>query len=599
LNLLGVWACLPVLSTPALSDFPPAPQGASVETIDVRVMISSPGTLVVDRGSVDFVRVGDVVVFELRGKSPRRGRVTKVDERSATVKLEDPAAVVPSGARGKLEMPKERRQPQKKEPPPEAPKQPDAKPADSKPAPVPSPAPPVAPKPDAKKAEAPQEPKPDAAPAKSTQDHPEWSNTDKAWTKGMPLLTELPPVRPEQRTPTVSGSLFSSAQYVRAADGGSSSSFVRAGGSLTAENLFGDGATLHVEGDVHYRNEVDGDHGVELLPYEVSYTWGGTRFDPTRLEVGRFLQYGMPEFGVVDGVEYARRLSDGSSFGASLGFMPEPDDDFESFADFQIAAWYRWVLDDSERLALRGGFEQTFHHGSADRDLFVADLRWAMDSDLDFHGTTWIDLYGSGDAGKSALELTQALLVLTRRFDESSGGDVTYRHQAFPLIDRDGEFTPPATLQEIEDDHLDELAASAYHYTDSHLRLHGEAGAWYDEDETGGSADAGLEFPEVLIHDLRADFTAFGSRGQFSTLFGGRVTCSLPADDGRWDLSYEYANHRLHGFSSNLNDLVQQRVWLSRSFHWGGGWSFSLDAQATWWDTDVSWAAGWFVQKTF
>ena len=44
------------------------------------------------------------------------------------------------------------------------------------------------------------------------------------------------------------------------------------------------------------------------------------------------------------------------------------------------------------------------------------------------------------------------------------------------------------TLDEIEDDHLDELSASAYHYTDGHLRLHGQAGAWYDEDETGGAA---------------------------------------------------------------------------------------------------------------
>ena len=296
----------------------------------------------------------------------------------------------------------------------------------------------------------------------------------------------------------------------------------------------------------------------------------------------------------------ANLFGDGRPFGARLGFMPELDDDFESFADFQVAAGYRWELDESGRFALlRGGFEPTSHHGSADRDLFVADLRGAMAADLDPHGTTWVDLCGAGDEGESALEGTQALLVQTRRFDEGGGGYVTDRHQALPRIDRDGEFTLPATLEEIEDDHLDELAASANHDTDGHLRLHGEAGAWYDEDETGGSADAGLEFPELLIHDLRTDYTAIGSRGQFTTLYGGQVTCSLPADDGRWVLSYEYASHRLHGISSNLDDLVQQRVWLGRSFHWGGGWSFSLDAQATWWDTDVSWAAGWFLQKTF
>jgi len=353
---------------------------------------------------------------------------------------------------------------------------------------------------------APEKPNPAPAPAMSTQDPPEWSNTDAAWTKEMTLRTELPPVRPEQHTPTYDGSLLTSGQYVRATGGASSSSCARLGGSLTAGNLFGDG----------------------------------------------------------------------SSFGASLGFMPGPEDDFESFADFQIAACCRRVLDDRERLALRGGFEQASHDG-----------------------TTWVGFYSSSDAGKPALEVTQALLVLTRRFDESSGDDLTCRHQALPRIDRDGETTPPATLEEIEDDHLDKLAASAFLDTDGHLRLHGEAGAGYEEDETGGSADAGPGFPELLINEMRTDFTAFGSRGQFTTPFVGRVTCSLTADDGRWDFSYEYANHRLHGISSNLNDLVQQRVWLGRSFHWSGGWSFSLDAQATWWDTEVSWAAGWLVQKTF
>ena len=594
MNLLGVWACLPVLSAPTVADPPPAaPQESAVESLDVRVMISSPGSLVVDRGAVDFVQLGDLVVFELKNKTQRRGRVTKVDERSAAVKLEEAAAVVSTGTRGRIEMPKSRRNPPKKAPAAEAPKKPDPEPAAPKPAPVAPDAP--AAKPQA--APAPQEPKPEAAKAKP--DHPDWKNTDDAWKKGMPLLTELPPVRPEQRTPTFSGNVNSSAQYVRASNGSSADSYVRVGGALIAENLFGDGGTLHVEGDVHYRSEIDGDRGVEVLPYQLSYTWGGTRFDPTRLEVGRFLQHGMPEFGVLDGAEITHRFTDGSSIGASLGFMPEPDDDFESFADFQVAAWYRWVLDDSERLAFTGGYQKSFHYGSADRDLFVADLRWAMDADLELNGTTWVDYYTGGDDGKPAFEVTQALLVLTRRFDERTGGDLSYRHQAFPLIDRTGEFTPPSTIDEIEDDHLDELSASAYRYTDGHLRLHGEAGAWYDEDETGGSADAGIEFPELLIHDLRTDFTAFGSRGQFTTLFGGRLTCSLPTEDGRWDLSYEYANHRLHGFSSNLNDLIQQRAWLSRSFRWSGGWSLSLDAQATWWDTDVSWSAGWFLQKTF
>jgi hypothetical protein len=603
LNPRVLWTCLPVLSTPATGDTrPAAQQDPSVDTLDVRVMFSSPGSLVVDRGRVDFVEIGDGVTLDLKDGKTLHGSVTKVDERSAAVKLDDPRAVAPTGSRGRIQIPKARRNPPKKTPPP------DAKPAEPKPAPAdaPKPAPKGDAKPDAKAqpkpaapAEPAQEPKPAEAPAKAAPDHPDWSNTDKSWTKGMPLLTELPPVRPEQRTPSITGRLESSAEYVRSPGGRSSDSYVEAGGEVTAENLFGDGATLHVEGDVYHRAEVDGGNGIGVLLYQASYTWGGTRFDPQRLEVGRFLQHGMPEFGVVDGAEYTRRLSDGNSLGVSVGWMPEPDDDFGSFHDFQVAAYYHWTKDNSERFSATAGFEKTFHDWSRDRDLFVANVRAPLDLETDVHGTAWVDLYDSGDDQKrSAVELTQALLVLNHRFGHDAGGDVTFRHQRFPQIDREGEFTPIAPA-EIEDNHVEELSSSAYVYTESHHRLHGQVGVWSDEDEKGGSADAGIEFPEVLIDALKADFTVIGSRGQFSTILGGRVTCALPAENGHWDLSYEYANHRLHDAPSAQNDLVQQQVFFDRSFLFDHGWSLSLAGSATWWDTDVTWSVGWFVQKTF
>jgi hypothetical protein len=578
LNSLVLWTCLPVLSAAWAGDGKPAAQqDPSVEPIDVRVMFSSPGTLVVDRGSVDLVQVGDEATLDLKDGTKRRGSVTKVDERSSTVKLEDRSAVVPTGSRGHVAIPKARRNPPKKTPPPAEPK--------SNPAPVPAPVPTDA-------------PKPEAAPAKAPQDHPDWSNTDKSWTKGMPLLTELPPVRPDQRTPTISGHLDSSAQYVHSANGGSSDSFVRVGGEVTAENLFGDGGTLHVEGDAYDRAEVDGGHGLGVLPYQASYTWGGTRFDTGRLEVGRFLQHGMPEFGVLDGAEYTRRLSSGDSIGASAGWMPEPDDDFGSFHDFQVAAYYHWTHDDSERFSASAGYEKTFHEGSRDRDLFVLNGRAPLGLDADFHGDVWIDLYDSGDHQKSTAGVTQALLELDQRFGKDAGGDLSYRHLEFPQIDRDGEFTPVSPAQ-IEDDHLDEIAASAYVYTASRWRLHGRIGAWNDQDERGGSADAGVELPSLVIDDLRTDFTVLGSRGEFTTVLGGRVTCSLPAEDGRWDATFEYANHRLHDAPSDQNDLVQEQLLLSRNFLWNGGWSLSLNGGATWWDSGVSWSVGWFVQKSF
>jgi hypothetical protein len=278
--------------------------------------------------------------------------------------------------------------------------------------------------------------------------------------------------------------------------------------------------------------------------------------------------------------------------------MPEPDDDFHSFHDFQIAAYYHWVEDDSERFTATGGVEKTFHDGSQDRDLIVANVRYAPDPDWDFHGSAWVDLYSSDDDQKrSAVEVTQAYLTLARHVADG-GADLTFRHMQFPEIDREGEFTP-ITAAEIEDNHVEELSTSAYGYTSGSKRLHAQVGIWDDEDDEGASADAGIEFPRLLIHGLRPDFTAFGSRGQTTTIFGGRLTCALPTDDGRWDLTYEIANHHLHGFSSSVNDLTQQRLFLSRSFNLRGGWSASLNAQASGWDSNWSWSVGWFVQKSF
>ena len=93
------WACFTLLPMRAPGDpAPVVPQEAAVEALDVRVMVSSPGSLVVDRGSVDFVQVGDAASFTLKDGTTKRGTVAKADERSATVKLDDKAAVVPAGA---------------------------------------------------------------------------------------------------------------------------------------------------------------------------------------------------------------------------------------------------------------------------------------------------------------------------------------------------------------------------------------------------------------------------------------------------------------------------------------------------------------------
>ena len=83
---------------------------------------------------------------------------------------------------------------------------------------------------------------------------------------------------------------------------------------------------LHFDGEVDWLTEQNDESGLDLLVRRLSYAWGGTRFTAQRWEGGRFLQHGMPEFGVLDGIEWTRRRENGHRYGVSVGFLPEPDD---------------------------------------------------------------------------------------------------------------------------------------------------------------------------------------------------------------------------------------------------------------------------------
>ena len=56
--------------------------------LDVRVVSVRPGGIaVIDRGARDGVEEGDFVYFRLRNGNERRGRVARVDERNAQVRM--------------------------------------------------------------------------------------------------------------------------------------------------------------------------------------------------------------------------------------------------------------------------------------------------------------------------------------------------------------------------------------------------------------------------------------------------------------------------------------------------------------------------------
>ncbi|MBK7644276.1 MAG: hypothetical protein IPJ19_14740 [Planctomycetes bacterium] len=540
-----------------------AQETAEMTTIELRVVDSSAGRATLDRGRVDGLREGDRVVLRPRDGLPIEGRVIELSERSARLEFDDAARVAAPGTRGEASIPRERIG---------APSLP-ADPAGAASAPEPAP---VA--------------------------HPAWPTPDQDWRQGMPLLNEVPALRPSQRTAAFDGRWYLISEHLVDLGGERSFGFDRAGLDLTWRNAFGHGGELHAAGEYDWRNSVvpdaDDQHEAGLRFDRLSYLIGGDRFQPERLEFGRFLQHGMPEFGVLDGLEWSGRVTGGSTYGVSLGYMPEPDFRQESFRDFQLATWYRWVADESARTSFQAGFQKTFRDFTRDRDLFVVRYDLAPQRGWDLHGSAWIDLYTPHDAQKGAgLELTQGNLSIARRFEGGSTLLLGATHVAFPEMDR-WEF-PTVDATQLANSHVERVMLRARQSTDHHFWLREELGAWTDQDDQGGDAEAGLEMDHVLFDGGRARIAGFVTQGSTSTLWGGRFAIGRQLENGSWELGYELEQYDLTGFSAANDQIPQHRVRLSRDFHSASGWSFSAHAEWLHYAEEDAISAGIYLSRSF
>jgi hypothetical protein len=507
----------------------------------------------IDRGSRDGVALGDLVRFHPREGWTFAGNVVELDERSARVELRDPNASLAVGTRGQVRI-------------------------------------------RARKLEAPA---PERAPG--APEHPPWESPQEPWPVNRPLLSQVGTLRPEQRPLRITGRAYAIAdQYW--GSGGRADSFFRGGVALFAENPFGRGGTLNLDAEQSYRTtrvpDPDGENTSAPRLDRLSYAWGGTRFESDRQEAGRFLQHGVPEFGVLDGYEWGRRTESGHRFGGSIGFMPEPDADYESGHDFQVAGYYQWVLDTRELLCATAGFQHSWHHAAPDRDLVVGKLQYLPPEGWNFHGTAWVDLYTSSDQTKgSGAEVTQAYASGGHAWENGNAIGVSYSHMRFPEIERE-EFLP-VLAEQLADDHSDRLALSGWRRLGQRKRMHAALGAWIDEDESGGDAELGLELEDWLQERSRAGATLFSTLGEFSTVHGARLTYGRYVAAGRWDAMYEVGFHEQAGFTEAVDDVLQHRLRGSREFHSASGWDLSLYAEGRIWEDEGSAILGLYLQRSF
>lgn len=545
-----------------------AQEPGAVRTLELRVVSApAPGRVTIDRGRVDKLLVGDDVVLRPRQGGTYPGRIVEVGDRTSLVELRDREFSPAPGTRGDAILPAARFA-----------VTPTAGPA-SRPVGTPTTT---------------SRPNTTASP-----EHPPWRNQDQGYTKDQPLLGTARAVRPEERPLVWSLRTYAFGDLVKHPESDWDESFLRLGGDLRIDNPFGAGGAIRLNAELDRRDEYDGSRGASGLVRTLSYAWGGTRFDENRYEAGRFLQHDMPEFGTLDGFQWTRRLANGNRFGASLGFMPRPDDRFDGTQDFQLAAYHVWQLDALATDQLSAGFQQSLHSGDLDRSLLVLKGHHLPPEQWNFDGTLWIDLYdGADDVRGPGVGLTQALA--TARRASRDGDEVTFawRHLEFPDLLRK-EFLP-LTPENLDRDRKDQLSVEGWLQSGSpHLRWRGYLAGWNDEGHTGGALELGGERRDWFVAGSRTSFDVFADTAEFAAIVGARGSVSAEVTDGRWDLFYEISRHHITGAASDRDDLMQHRVRAARTFYRLGGCELELHAQMQVWGDDLAWDLGFTFQKKF
>lgn len=553
----GAPAPTPVAETPPVKEpepevapKPPAP--AQDRTLELRATSVGPGAVaVVDRGASDGLRAGDRVRLTAANGEPTEGVVVQLGNKSAVLELDRNRPMPEVGARGEARIPAERLAREE----------------------VPKPV-----------------------------EHEPWETDDTGFTSDMPLLTQVKAVRPDERPAQLSGFGYASLQTRFTDEAGRSDSFYRTGGGFRLENPFGNGGTVQFDAELNYRTtsvpDVTDSESLHFRLDRLSYAHGGDRFSPARWEFGRFLQNGMPEFGILDGAEWGYRRSNGDRYGVSAGFIPELSGDLQTGRDFQLGAWYELVSGDREEFTLAGGYQKTLHDGDADRDLFVARMNYVPEDAWDLRATAWVDLYGSGDTAKSSgPALTEAWVQTERVWSSGNGLSFTYRHLETPEVKSD--LHVPITPTTLSDGRYDRLSGNGWRWLGKDQRLHAEVGGWIDEQDEGGDAQLGIELREVLFRRSRADLTAFGSLGRFGEAVGGRASFGRSVDNGYWELFYEFSLQTQDGFTGDFGDIYQHRLRASRDFDFAHAWRLSLYADGVLWDEHGAVSLGFFLQKSF
>jgi len=525
--------------------------------LELRVTSTAGAAVYVDRGSAGGLVEGDRVEFRLESGSVATGIVRSATVNSARVELDPGSERPPRGTRGEARVP-------------------DSRPnADSTP------------------------------PANDAIDHAPWTHPPEEWNNDRPLLAPAFGLPPEARAANVHGRAWFRFDGSRNDESGDTYSLFSVGTDTTLENPFGDGGAVRVAGEIFARSaDVDGDDG--LYDYDdaglrldhLAYSVGGTEDRPNQFLVGRFLQEAVPEFGVLDGFEWNRRTRGGTSFGASVGWMPEPTPDRSSFEDVQAAVNVRQAFGADEAAEIGVGWQSTWHDGEADRNLAVVEAGVRPSDAWSVRATAWVDLYDSSDTLKSTgFELTEARLAATWRANSDSGLRAFVAQRRIPELLRD-EFLA-RRADDVMNSVLDRIGVSGWTGVGNSTRLDARLEGWSDEEDEGFTGELGVGFEGVFGDASSLTAAASWADGSYSSGPGGRLQANIAFGSTRAGLGWHSAWYSQKDYGGDDADIAQHAAFGSLDVALSDDWDLSFVVDRSFGDGADGWTAGFLVQARY
>ncbi|MBK7644749.1 MAG: hypothetical protein IPJ19_17190 [Planctomycetes bacterium] len=517
--------------------------------VEANVTSVSSGTVFLDRGLDAGIRVDDAVTIFTASGFTTDGRVRSVTRTSARLELLPGAATPNIGDRVEIMIPSERLKPL----------------ADG--------------------------------------EHQPWESQNPAWDPNRPLLSPAFGTAPEERESVTSGQA-----YLRLSgtfdqqSGGRNYLLTSLGLDLRRTNPFGHGGEFSMSAEGYRRTSqlpnAPDENTDDFSLRRFSYRVGGEEDNPTRWEFGRFLQHEFPELGLIDGVEWSDKTSTGSTYGASFGAMPEPFPKLSSGDDIQAAMYYRWSADREHKLTYGAVYQNTWHKGNQDRNLFVGTLDWIASKVFSLHTVAWIDYYGPGDTVKhDGFELTEFTASGSWRTSERSSVNINASSRRYPELLR-SEFVSLSPDQLLHD-HIERIGAGWSSMIGTNTRTSARADFWKDQDDSGENYDASLGWKDLLWDRGELTLTGYYTDGTYSSGPGGRVSATKAWDDAFGTLMYSFTNYDQKSFAGTTATVAHQSIFASVDMALGKAWDLSIYVDDRFGDNLDTWDVGLSLQLRF